>query len=64
MSNSLFNQLNPGNTNIIAQFAEFKKNFKGDPQQEVMKLVQSGRISQDQLNMLQSRASQLMGILK
>lgn len=64
MSNPLFNQLNPGNTNIISQFAEFKKNFRGDPQQEVMKLVQSGRISQEQLNILQSKATQLMGILK
>lgn len=42
---------------MIQAFYEFKRNFKGDPQQEVQKLLQSGRMTQAQLNDLQAKAA-------
>lgn len=43
---------------MILQFQQFKNNFQGDPKQEVMKLLQSGEMNQQQLNQLQAMASQ------
>ena len=48
---------------MIQQFNQFKQNFKGDPQQEVMKLLQSGKMNQQQLNQLQQQASQFQQML-
>ena len=42
---------------MLQQFMQFKNSFKGDPKQEVMKLLQSGKINQQQLNQLQQMAS-------
>ena len=56
MSNPLFNTLGGGMPqgngpmHMIQQFMQFKQNFKGDPKAEVEKMLQSGRISQQQLN--------------
>lgn len=41
---------------MISEFMKFKESFKGDPKQEVMNLVASGRMSQSQLNQLQGMA--------
>ena len=35
---------------MIQQFQKFRNEFKGNPQQEVERLVREGRISQQQLN--------------
>lgn len=43
---------------MIQQFNQFKSTFKGDPKAEVERLVQSGQISQDQLNQLQGMVAQ------
>lgn len=48
---------------MIQQFNEFRNNFKGDPKQEVMKLMQSGRLNQNQLNQLQQMANQFQNML-
>ena len=48
----------------MQQFIEFKNNFHGDPKEEVMKLLQSGRLSQGQLNQLQQMASQFQQFMK
>ncbi len=41
---------------ILQQFNQFRQNFHGDPQKEVEKLLQSGKMSQQQLNQLQQAA--------
>ena len=73
MSNPLFNALGGGNMpqngmmNMFQQFMNFKNNFKGDPKQKVMELLQSGQISQNQLNQAQQMTQQfqsMMGQLK
>lgn len=70
MSNPLFNALGGGMPQgngpmqIIQQFMQFKQNFKGDPKAEVEKMLQSGRISQQQLNQVQQMAGQFQNLLK
>lgn len=70
MSNPLFNALGGGMPQgngpmqMIQQFMQFKKNFKGDPKAEVQKMLQSGRISQQQLNQVQQMAGQFQNLLK
>lgn len=69
--NPLFNALGGGQMpgpigqfqNMIQQFRQFQQSFKGDPKAEVEKLVQSGKISQQQLNQLQQAASQFQQLL-
>lgn len=36
------------NPNMLMQFAQFANNFRGDPQQMVQQMLQSGQISQAQ----------------
>lgn len=70
MSNPLFNVLGGGMSQgngpmqMIQQFMQFKQNFKGDPKAEVEKMLQSGRISQQQLNQVQQMAGQFQNLLK
>lgn len=54
MSNPLFNALGGGKIpgamgqfqQMMQQFQQFRQNFQGDPKQEVQKLLQSGKMSQ------------------
>nr|DAF14081.1 MAG TPA: hypothetical protein [Caudoviricetes sp.]DAQ09740.1 MAG TPA: hypothetical protein [Caudoviricetes sp.] len=70
MSNPLFNALGGGMPQgngpmqMIQQFMQFKQNFKGNPKAEVQKMLQSGRISQQQLNQVQQMAGQFQNLLK
>lgn len=75
MASPLFNLLNnqmqtPINTpmgNAMAmlnQFQQFKNSFNGDPKAEVMKLLNSGQMSQAQFNQYQQLAQQFQNIIK
>ena len=71
MANPLFNALNGGNRpgngagNMLQQFQRFRQRMQGvNPQEEVQKLLQSGQISQAQLNEIQQEAKQIMGLFK
>ena len=46
------------NMNMIQSFIEFRNNFTGNPQAELMKLIRQGKLNQDQLNQLQNMAKQ------
>lgn len=48
---------------MISQFNQFRNSFQGDPEAEVKRLLQSGRMNQQQLNQLQSMASQFWRLL-
>lgn len=48
---------------MIQAFNQFRNSFKGNPEEEVRKLVSSGRMTQQQLNQLQSMASQFQSML-
>lgn len=71
-NNPFFNALGggqmPGPTGgfpqLLQQFKQFKASFKGDPKAEVEKMLQSGKISQNQLNQIQAMANQFQGLFK
>ena len=71
MANPLFNAIGgaqmPGTVgqfqNMVQQLRQFQQTFQGDPKAEVEKLVQSGKISQQQLNQMQQMAVQFRQLL-
>lgn len=48
---------------MIQAFNNFRQSFRGNPEQEVRKLVASGKISQQQLNQLQNMATQFQNMM-
>lgn len=48
---------------LMAQFNQFKQNFRGDPRQQVQQLLNSGQMTQEQYNQLQGFAKQFMKML-
>lgn len=48
---------------MIQQFIQFANGFKGNPQEEVQKLLNSGQMSQEQYNALQQQATQFQQLL-
>ena len=66
MPNPLYNQL--GGTNqfnpMFSRIKQFKDTFSGDPKQMVQNMVNSGRISQAQLNQYAQQADQIYKMLK
>lgn len=66
MNNPFFGALGGGNCfmQIMQQFQQFKANFHGDPKAEVEKLLQSGKLSQAQLNQLQQMAKQFQSLMQ
>ena len=49
---------------MMQQLNQFRASFQGDPKAEVEKLLQSGKMSQQQLNQLQTMAKQIQGFLQ
>ena len=71
MANPLFNALNGGNRpgndtgNMLQQCQQFRQRMQGvNPQEEVQKLLQSGKSSQAQLDKAQQMAQQMQGLFK
>ena len=70
MSNPFYQAMG-GNVNplgnfgqLLQKFQQFKTSFQGDPKAEVQKLLQSGKMSQQQLNQLQAMAQQFQQFIK
>lgn len=63
MANPLYEQIAGGAMNPMEQmwseFEKFKASFKGDPRQEVQKLLNSGQLTQAQYNQLAQQAQQM-----
>lgn len=53
-SNSPFGNM----MNMMAQFNQFRQNFRGDPKQKVQELLNSGQMSQQQFDQLSQIAQQ------
>ena len=66
MNNPFFGAMGGGNgfMQMVQQFKQFKANFQGDPKAEVEKLLQSGKLTQQQLNQLQQMAKQFQSLSK
>ncbi|MBQ8551736.1 MAG: hypothetical protein IJ428_02860 [Clostridia bacterium] len=70
MANPLFKQLggnqsanDSGFMAFVEQFNQFRANFQGDPKVEIQKLLQSGKITQQQLDKVQQMAAQFQRLL-
>lgn len=74
MANQLFNMLGGnrmpqmpgpigGMMNMISQLNQFKQTFRGNPQQQVQQMLNSGQITQDQFNQVAQMATQIQGML-
>ena len=71
MANPLFQALGGGQMpgqmgqfqNMVQQSRQFQQTFQGNPKAEVEKLVQSGKITQQQLNQMQQMAVQFRQLL-
>lgn len=66
MANPLFksfgNQANPM-VDLIRQAKDFKKQFTGNPRQEVERLLQTGVMSQQQFNRFSQIAQQVLQVM-
>lgn len=60
--NSLYKEM--AQPSIIDQFNQFRQTFRGDPKQELQRLINSGQISQQELNAAQQKAQELSQILR
>lgn len=57
------NMNNGGIANFIHQIQEFKKTFTGNPRDEVQRLLNSGRMTQQQFNEYSQIAQQVMNMM-
>lgn len=74
MSNPLFNAMQGMSRNLPGQmgqfqqmaqeFKRFKSEFRGDPQQEVQRLLNSGKMTQQQFNQLYGIAHQFKSLFE
>ena len=68
--NPLFNLLGgrsslPGNIgNMLSQFQQFKNTFRGNPQQQIQQMLNSGQISQEQYNRAVQMANELQRFIR
>ena len=69
MSNPFYQAMG-GNVNplgnfgqLVQKFQQFKTSFHGDPKAEVEKMLQSGALTQEQLNRAQAMARQFQNLL-
>lgn len=66
MGNPLFNQFNNQNNgifDIVNQIQDFQRMFKGNPKQEVERLLSTGQMSQQQFNQFAQIANQIKPFL-
>lgn len=65
--NSIFSALNNpfGNMqNMMAQFNQFKRTFKGDPQQTINEMLKNGQINQTQIDQAKQMAQQFRSLMR
>ncbi len=49
--------------NLISQFLQFKRDFKGDPQEALNNMLASGQVSEEQVKQAQEQAQSIMKLL-
>lgn len=67
MSNPIFDAFggNMSGNNMLAQFQQFRQRMQGvNPHEEINKLLQSGAISQKELNQAQQMAQQFQAMFR
>lgn len=61
--NPLFQALNQNN-NVLQKLQQFQQMFKGNPQEQVQRILNSGRINQAQYNQAVQMANQLQKMIQ
>ena len=63
--NPLYEQMNgqAGQNNFLQKFMQFKQSFKGNPQEQIQQLLNSGKVTQEQYNAAVQKAQMLRKIL-
>lgn len=62
--NPLYNQFGNNQMNsIVQQFNQFRNTFKGDPKEQIQRLLNSGRITQAQYDQAVQKAKALQNML-
>ncbi len=56
--NPLYNEMQNNQDGMLQRFQQFRQNFKGDPQQQIQQLLNSGKVSQAQYNRAVQMAQQ------
>lgn len=63
--NPLYNQLMSSNTNpMFSRIKQFKQMFSGDPKQMVQQMLNSGRITQAQVNQYAQQANEIYKMMR
>lgn len=59
--NPLYEQMDgqAGQNNFLQKFMQFKQSFKGDPQQQIQQLLNSGKVTQAEYNAAVQKAQML-----
>lgn len=68
MSNPLYQMMGPGGgmgpmNGILQRLKQFQQMLRGDPQQQVQSLLNSGKVSQQQYNQAVQMANQLQKMI-
>ena len=50
--------------NLMQQYQQFRQTFQGDPQQKIQEMLNSGQITQNQINQARNMATQFRQFLK
>lgn len=63
--NPLYEQMNgqAGQNNFLQKFMQFKQSFKGNPQEQIQQLLNSGKVTQEQYNAAVQKAQMLRKML-
>lgn len=64
MANSILSNRNTSTPNMLSQFRAFRNAFQGNPQQMVQQMLQSGKISEAQLQQAVNAARQFQHLIK
>lgn len=67
MSNPIYQQYGnqrTGMSDIMTRFNQFRRTFNGNPQQIIQNMLNSGRITQEQVNNAAQMANEMMKYMK
>lgn len=55
---------NSGPMSLLQRFQQFRNTFRGNPQEQVQRMLQSGQVTQEQYDNAVRMVQQLQGLLK
>ncbi|MBR4589318.1 MAG: hypothetical protein IKO36_01530 [Bacteroidaceae bacterium] len=69
MNNPIFNAMMKnsslgGMQNLVQQYQQFRNTFQGDPQQKIQEMLNSGQITQAQVNQARSMATEFQKFMR